>query len=235
MASCRIEQEQCGILHVAALLERDTDISARQARSLGIDCSPDVGAFLPVWEAEEAEHTALRFLLAHQTYTHPQSRPKAIPLRRRRVARVPLRALRCLPQVGFVFCALGAAAEYVTIVTYSELAGAVEHPVAASLIHDIARQEGRHLAFFLAAARARGVAMSPASGRLARRALEVLWEPVGVPSLGLSAWRTIFARFLERDHLRTRVQVMDRVVDTIPHLAGLNLMSNFLRAHAPSP
>jgi len=236
LASCRIDEELCGILHVAALLEQDTDISARQARSLGIDCAPDVAEFLPVWESEEAEHArALRFLLAHQTYAHPQPRPKAIPLRRRWVARVPLTALRRLPQVGFVFCALAAAAEYVTIVTYMELAGVVEHPAAASLIRDIARQEGRHFAFFLAAARARGAALSPASGRLARRALEVLWEPVGVPSLGLPAWRAIFARFLERDDLRTRVQVMDRVVDTIPHLAGLYLMSDFLRERAPSP
>lgn len=236
MSSCRIDEELCGILHAAALLEQDTDISARQARSLGIDRSLDVAEFLPVWEAEEAEHArALRFLLAHQTYRHPRPRPKAIPLRRRWVARVPVTALRRLPQVEFVFCALGAAAEYVTIVTYTELARLVEHPAATSLIRDIARQEGRHFAFFLAAARARGVAMSPTSGRLARHALAFLWEPIGVPSLGFPAWRALFARFLERDDLRTRIQVMDRVVDTIPHLAGLDLMSNFLRERAPSP
>ena len=234
LSSCRVDEELCRILHVVALLEQDTEISARQARSLGIDRAHDIELFLPRWEREEAEHArAVRFLLADQTYAAPQPRPKAIPLRRRGVALIPLTAFRRLPQTGLVFCTLGAAAEYVTIVTYTELARDAGPPALVSLLRSIARQEGRHFAFFLAAARARAAAMSSVNGRLARRALASLWEPVGLPSLGLPAWTTLFGRFLDDENFRSRVRVMDRVVDTIPHLAGLELMSTFLREGVP--
>lgn len=236
LSACRLDEEFCRILHVVALLEEDTAISTRQARSLGIDRAGDLAAFLPSWEREEAEHArALRFLLAPQMYSRPPRRSNAISLRRRAVALVPAAPFRCLPQTGLVFCALGAAAEYVTIVTYTEFARSVEQPAVALLLRAIARQEGRHFAFFLAAARARADVMSSMHGSLARKALASLWEPVGVPSLGLSAWRTVFARLLERADFRARVQRMDQVVDSIPHLGGLQLMSTFMRENIPSP
>jgi hypothetical protein len=236
LSPCRLDEEFCRLLHVVALLEEDTAISTRQARSLGIDRDSDIAAFLPSWEREEAEHArALRFLLAQQTYCRPPRRSTAIPLRRRAVALVPASPFRRLPQTGLVYSALGAAAEYVTIVTYTEFARSVEQPAVAALLRAIARQEGRHFAFFLAAARVRAEAMSSLHGRLARRALASLWEPVGVPSLGLPAWRRVFARLLERADFRARVQRMDHVVDSIPHLAGLQLMTTFMREEIPSP
>jgi hypothetical protein len=123
---------------------------------------------------------------------------------------------------------MGAAAEYVTMVTYGELARTAEADVA-SLLQSIARQEGRHFAFFLAAARTRGSSMSERSGLVARRLFTRLWRPPGVPSIGLPAWQSVFAPFLANNHFRDRVQHMDRVVDTIPHLDGMNLMQTFLR------
>jgi hypothetical protein len=220
----------CRLLYTVALLEEDTSISAQQARALGIDRSPDMAAFLPVWEQEEAEHArALRFLLPKQTSNFPQPRPKTILFRRRCIARLPASAFHHLPQTELVYCALGAAGEYVTMVSYTELAKTIEQPPVASLVRSITRQEGRHFAFFLAAARVRAEAMSTLNGVLARRVLDSIWEPVGVPSIGLTAWRTIFARLLANEEFRVRVEAMDRVVDTIPHLGGLNLMRNFLR------
>lgn len=124
---------------------------------------------------------------------------------------------------------MGAAAEYVTIVTYAELARTAAESDVASLLHSITRQEGRHLAFFLAAARARASSMSGRSGLVARRLFNRLWRPPGVPSIGLSAWQSVFAPFLDSEHFRERVQRMDRIVDTIPHLGGMNLMQTFLR------
>ena len=235
LASCRLEEEFCRVLQVVALLEEDTAISARQARSLGIDRASDIASFLPAWEQEEAEHArAIRFLLAPQSYTPVRPRSAAIPLRRRLLAHVPATAFRRFPQPAFVYCALGAAAEYVTIATYLEFAATVEQPAVVSMLRAIARQEGRHFAFFLAAARARAEMMSTTSGRVARRALVSLWEPVGVPSLGLPAWRTAFDRLLERAEFRARVERMDRVVDSIPHLSGLQLMHTFMRENVPT-
>lgn len=231
LARSRVDPELCRTLHVAALLEQDTDITAHQTRALGLDRAADVAAFLPVWEAEEAEHArALRSLLAYQRYAVPERRPAAIPRRRRWVARVPASAVGRLPATGLVYCALGAAAEYVTILTYTELGREVDDPVVGALLRAITRQEGRHFAFFLAAARERAAAMSSANGRIARRALVALWEPVGVPSLGIDAWHAQLGCRLAGPAFRARVEGMDRVVDSIPHLGGLHLMATFLRA-----
>lgn len=235
LARSHLDPELCRTLHVAALLEQDTEITVRQTRALGLDRVDDVAAFLPVWEAEEAEHArALRWLLSHQRYRPPQPRPAAIPRRRRLVARVPASALGRLPSTGLVYCALGAAAEYLTILTYTEVTREVDDPAVGALLQDITRQEGRHFAFFLAAARARADAISPMSGRLARRALVAVWEPVGVPSLGVDAWTAQFGRLLGNARFRARIEGMDRVVDSIPHLDGLHLMETFLRERVPT-
>jgi rubrerythrin len=234
LSSCKLDEDISRILHAAALLEEDTAISSRQARSLGIDRSPDMAAFLTPWEQEEAEHArALRFLLAQQAYHPLRTTPTVVPFRRRCVARLPATALHRLPQTDLIFCALGAASEYVVVVTYTELAKRVQHPAAVSLLRAIARQEGRHFAFFLAAARHRAEALSTINGFLARKAFTSIWEPVGVPSLGLPTWRAVFAPLLANGDFCARVEVMDRVIDTIPHLGGLHLMENFLRDCTP--
>ena len=234
LSTGELDQELCQILHTVAVLEDDTALSACQARSLGIDRARDIAGFLPVWEREEAEHArALRFVLASQIYDLPSTPPKANLVRRRLMALLPTTSLRHFPPTELVYCALGAAGEYATIVSYTELAKTVEQPAIASLLRSITRQEGRHFAFFLAAAQVRAKSMSSLNGALARRLLDTLWQPVGVPSLGLAAWRTIFVRLLADEDFRVRVEGMDRIVDMIPYLGGLNLMGNFLRDHAP--
>lgn len=229
LAACRVDADLARILHAAAVLEQDTGITGSQARALGLERPRDLAGFLGVWEAEEAEHArALRFLLTHQAYAVPPERPASIPRRRHRLARVPLGLLGRAPQTPFVFCVLGAAAEYVAIVIYSALARVTDDAAAASLLRAIARQEARHFAFFLAAARVRGDDLSSVGGGIARRALAAVWEPVGVPSLGADAWEAAFGSLLARPDVGGRVAGMDRIVDTIPHLAGLELMAGFL-------
>jgi hypothetical protein len=114
-------------------------------------------------------------------------------------------------------------------VSYTELAKLVEQPAVVSLLRAITRQERGHFAFFLAAARARAETMSRFNGLRARRILGSVWEPVGVPSLGIPLWRTIFAPLVRNADFCARLEGMDRVVDTIPHLEGLNLMRTFLQ------
>lgn len=229
LAQARLAPGLARILHVAALLEEDTAITTRQGSSLGIDRVDDLAVFLPQWALEEAEHgRALRALLAHRAYEPPACRPASVPHRRRLLARVPLHLLGHVPSVPFVFCVLGAAAEYVATSLYAELAGRAEASEVEQLLRSIARQEARHFAFFLAAARLRGEAMSEWEGRASRRVLGAVWEPIGVPTLGRAAWLEVFAAWLDDEHLRHRLEMMDRVVDSVPHLAGMRLMGTFL-------
>lgn len=235
LRDCRLDDELAQHFRVAAVLEEDTAISASQARHLGIDRSPDLAAFLAAWEREEAEHgRALRHLLAGGgCHDDPTIRAAVTETRRQRLAARPARVLGRFPPTTLVFCALGAAGEYLAIVSYNELAGRAGNPAVAQLVRAITRQEGRHMAFFLAAARARGHGMSSAGARVSRRAMARLWRPLGVASLGPAAWHSLYGSWLADDHFAARLEGMDRVVDSIAPLAGLNLMRNFLRASSP--
>jgi rubrerythrin len=232
--AARIDPPVSRILHVVAELEADTAITTRHAHTLGIDRADDVAAFLPQWAAEEAEHArAITILLGRQTYDPPVPAPPVIERRRRLVSHVPRQAIGRLRATGLVYCTLGAAAEYVTVVIYRELVTMVDDRAVAELLRGITRQERRHCAFFLSAARRRAREISPAEARLARWVLRAMWEPPGVPSLGLAAWRDAFAPFLDDRTLRARVVEMDRIVGTIPHLEGLHLMRDFLAEQVP--
>ena len=234
LSGARLDPRVSRLLHVVAELEADTSITTRHAHTLGIDRATDVAAFLPQWAAEEAEHArAIRVLLRHQTYDPPRTASPSIQRHRRLVARVPRQMLGRLRATGLVYCTLGAAAEYVTVVVYRELVAMVDDPSVASLLREITRQERRHCAFLLAAARERGSALSPGEARLTRWVLTRMWEPPGVPSLGIDVWRDAFAPLIDDATLRARVEKMDRIVDTIPHLAGMHLMGRFLTERVP--
>jgi hypothetical protein len=234
LGACRLDGPMSGVLRVAAVLEADTSISARQARALGLDRAQDLAAFLPVWEAEEAEHgRALRRLVEDLPGSSSPARPARIAARRRGQALVPLRVLGRVRPVGTVFCTLAAAAEYVAIVIYDEMARVADDPDVVALLRSVIHQEGRHLAFFLAAAKLRAGPMSDLEGRVARRLMTASWTPVGMASLGADRWWTTIGPLLERPPVRRRVRRMDRVVDAVPHLSGLELMGSFLGSHPP--
>jgi len=232
--AAHVDPQVCRVLHVVAQLEADTAITTQHARTLGIDRAGDVAAFLPQWAAEEAEHArAICDLLSHQRYEPPVAAPAAIARRRRLVARLPRQLFGRLRGTGLLYCTLGAAAEYVTVIVYRELLAMVDDPAVAELLRAITRQERRHCAFFLTAARKRAQEISSIEARLTRRVLAQIWEPPGVPSLGIDAWRDAFAPFIDDVQLRARVEEVDRIVDTIPHLAGMQLMQRFLEERVP--
>lgn len=232
LAACWLDEDVARLLAVAVLLEEDTAISAAQARALGLDRAPDMAVFLTAWEEEEAEHArALRCLTAGHVGGRPPSRPAGNSLKRHGQALVPARLLGRFGPVGVAFCTLGAAAEYVAIVIYTELAKATADPAAAALLRAIIRQEGRHLGFFLAAAQQRAAGMPLHEQRLARWLVARLWTPVGMATLGTDRWWDQIGPLLEQPEVRARVQRMDRVVDAVPHLVGLGLMGGLLAAH----
>lgn len=231
LATCQLDDDVARLLAVAVLLEEDTAISAAQARALGLDRASDMAAFLTAWEEEEAEHgRALRCLTAGHVVGRPPTRPASSSVRRHGQALVPARLLGRFGPVGVTFCTLGAAAEYVAIIVYTELAKATADPTVVALLRSVIRQEGRHLGFFLAAAQYRAATMPSHEQRLARSLVAHLWSPIGMATLGTEQWWDEIGPLLERPRVRERVVGMDRVVDAVPHLAGLGLMGSFLSA-----
>lgn len=220
------------VLAVAALLEQDTSISADQTRALGLDRAADIATFLPIWEAEEAEHArVLRYLTSAAPSSRPPPRPAVTVIRRRGQALVPAQLLGRWEPVGVAFCTLGAAAEYVATVLYTELATITDDPELEALLRAIVRQEGRHLAFFTAAARRRARSMSWLEQRAVRSLVRSVWTPVGMASLGARRWWATIGPILDQPGVRDRIRRMDRVVDRIDHLDGLDLMGSFLASY----
>lgn len=56
-----------------------------------------------------------------------------------------------------------------------------------------------------------------------------MWEPIGVPSLGRPVWERLFGEWMRDEDFVARITMMDRVVDSIPHLCELHLMESFLQ------
>lgn len=147
---------------------------------------PIIAAFVDVWQAEEAEHSAAigRFLDHYATQrgvTVPSAQPSPaskIPAYEKIVARIggPVGRLAAAAHMTW-----GAANELLTMNGYRMLAGQVEtdHPMLADLLRRIAAQESRHYSFYLLQAEWR-----LASNRLARtvipRIMDGSWTPVGV-------------------------------------------------------
>lgn len=227
----RVDPALARVLHVAALLERDTAFTVEHARSFGLQRTDDLATFLPLWDTEEREHAlAFEALLAQQTYEPPPAAPATISTRRHLAASLPLGLVGRARPVGFLFCVLGAAAEYLATAVYSMLARQATDATVRRLVHEVSRQEARHFAFFLAAAERRGAAMTGVEGAIARRVLAAVWEPIGVPTLGREGWWRLFGDWVTDAHFRDRMLMVDRVIGDLPHLGGCQLMADFVAA-----
>lgn len=95
-------------------------------------------------------------------------------------------------------------------------------------------EHGRALHFLLGHQQYTPPEAAPASISRRRRALSrlpltAMWEPIGVPSLGRPVWERLFGEWMHDEDFVARIRMMDRVVDSIPHLRELHLMETFLQ------
>lgn len=194
---------------------------------------PALTTFLTCWSFEEHWHGEAigRVLAAHD---EPAGAARVAATRRRRDGWRPpafaaLSALfGSLPAVHMTW---GAVNEWTTQAGYALLARRAGHPVLAGLLRRIMRQEGRHIDVYSTEARRR-LAASARARRLTRFALRRFWTPVGA---GVMPDREV--RFLVRhlfageEGVATAARI-DRRIDALPGLAGLQLVTGAVRAAA---
>ncbi len=190
---------------------------------------PDLTAFLTFWNYEEHWHgeAIARVLDAH----HEQSgAPRIAATRSQLPRRDGLRPLAfqvasaLTPHVVAVHMTWGAVNEWTTQAAYARLAAKADHPVLTDLLRRIMRQEGRHIDFYSSRARDR-LEASPAARRLTRWALRRWWAPVGsgvMPAEEVQFLARYLFGGLEGAQAAARI---DRRVDRLPGLAGLNLLA----------
>ncbi|MGA3148764.1 MAG: ferritin-like domain-containing protein, partial [Acidimicrobiales bacterium] len=197
---------------------------------------PEVTSFLTLWNYEEFWHgEAIAEVLEAHDECAGSGRIAALRQRLpRREAWKPLTfqlGSALTPHLTAVHMTWGAVNEWTTQAAYARLAKLADHPTLTVLLRRVMRQEGRHIDFYAAQARSR-LAHSRAAQRLTRWALRHFWAPVGsgvIPDQEVDFLRSYL--FGDDDGLSVADRI-DRRVDRLPGLGGLNLLRGAVSAAA---
>ena len=193
---------------------------------------PEMTTFLTFWNYEEYWHGEAigRVLEAHDEHAGPD---RIEPMRARitrKEAVAPLTSMAmsaAIKDFSAVHMTWGAINEWTTQAGYSRLAQRANHPVLSDLLKRIMRQEGRHIDFYATQARAR-LAGSKAARRITRLALRKFWRPVGSGVMPKRETRFLIDYLFEGEEGRSMAERIDRRIDGLPGLGGLNLISGSL-------
>ncbi len=188
---------------------------------------PQFTAFLTLWNYEEYWHgQALGRVLA--MHDRPAHDPRLIAMRswnHKTLARSPLvfwtlgQAVRRFPAVHMTF---GAINEWTANAAYNRLAKIADHPALTELLGRIMRQEGRHAAYYAAAAR--DMLEDRRAQKVTSWFLRHEWAPVGngdVPKIETSFATAYLFGSGEGAALIDRVEER---IDALPGLHGLGLV-----------
>lgn len=192
---------------------------------------PDVTSFLSCWAFEELWHgEAIAAVLA--AHGEVSGRTRVESMRRRLGVKERLRPLGMMVGSALagrdfvaVHMAWGAINEWTTQAGYAQLARKAGSPVLQTLLKRIMRQEGRHIDFYASQAemRLRG---SRRARRLTRFALDRLWSPVGSSVMPEQDTRHLAGHLFGDDDGLVAVQRIDRRIDRLPGLAGMQLLED---------
>jgi hypothetical protein len=198
---------------------------------------PRVTGFLNMWVYQEFWHgEALAAVLA--AHGEPSGDERVGAARARLGARDRIRPL-LMALGGWIggsdFTAVhmtwGAVNEWTTQSGYARLSKLAGRPVLSELLKRIMRQEGGHIDFYAGEA-ARRLSESKRARRLTRGALRRFWAPVGSGVMP-EAEVHFLARYLFGGPTgRAAAQRIDRQIDRLPGLGGLELVE---QAVAPGP
>jgi hypothetical protein len=197
---------------------------------------PDVTAFLTLWNYEEHWHgEALAEVL--RAHDEPAGTPRVAAMRHRLGARINASPLlwMAFSSVSRHFLAVhmtfGVINEWTTQAGYARLSALAGHDVLSELLRRIMRQEGRHIDYYLTQAR-RLLDRAPGARHATRRMLRTAWSPVGAKVMPPDETRHLVRTLFADEPGRAIAERIDRRIDALPGLAGLDLMDRSLRRYA---
>jgi hypothetical protein len=103
--------------------------------------------------------------------------------------------------------------------------------VLSELLRRIMRQEGRHIDYYLTQARCL-LERAPAARRATRRMLRTVWSPVGAGVMPPAETGHVIRTLFGDEPGRAMAARIDRRIDGLPGLDGLQLMDRSLRRYA---
>ncbi|GAA1594315.1 ferritin-like domain-containing protein [Kribbella hippodromi] len=194
---------------------------------------PEITTFLTMWNYEEYWHGEVldQVLELHDIPTGPEH-TRAMRKRlgwRDRVSPIvqSLLANAIGPDFVATHMAWGAINEWCTHAGYSRFVAVEQHPLLTELLHRIAKQETRHIAFYNSQARQR-LEHSTRAQHITRFALQHKWGIVGSTVMPEDDVRHLLTYLFGGPDGRTAAQRIDAKIDTLPGQSGLHLVEHQL-------
>jgi len=133
-----------------------------------------------------------------------------------------------------VSLAWGAVNEWTTQAGYMRVAARADHPTLTALVRRIAKQEGRHIDFYVTEATAR-LQHSTAAQKVTRFALAHRWSPVGSGIMPKAETDHLIRHLFAGEEGLSMARRIDRRIDRLPGLCGLGLIETARRAPLMAP
>jgi hypothetical protein len=217
-------------------VEQHTTCYMRNLLNTKAHDDPEITEFLTLWNFEEHWHgEALADVL--RAHGEPGGAPRVAAMRERlrnRIGNSPLVWL------GFssltkhflaVHMTFGVINEWTTQAGYARLSALAGNETLSELLRRIKRQEGRHIDYYLTEAR-KYLGVGSGAQRTARLILRTLWRPVGATVMPETETAHMIRTLFSGDAGRSVAGRIDRRIDNLPGLDGLDLIEGVLRRYA---
>ncbi|ARC58065.1 hypothetical protein AS850_13360 [Frondihabitans sp. 762G35] len=193
----------------------------------------DISTFMTMWNREEFWHgEALGAVLEVHGITVDYDALRASRLKLGWRDRLdPIKQSMLGKIVGSDFVAVhmswGAANEWSAVSAYKRMADLETDPVLGELLRRIARQEARHVAFYVSQARAR-LEKSARAQKLTRLLLSKFWAPVGSSIMERDDVQFVFGQIMSGPDGRREMRKLDNNIASLPGMKGLTIFEKAL-------
>jgi hypothetical protein len=188
----------------------------------------DVSTFMTMWNREEFWHgEALAAVLEVHGITVDYDALKASRLKLGwRDKLDPIKQSLLGKFVGRDFVAVhmswGAANEWSAVTAYKRMAELESDPVLGELLRRIAKQETRHVAFYVSQARER-LLRSTKAQKLTRLLLSKFWAPVGSSIMDRTEIQFVMNKLMGGGEGRKAATELDKHISSLPGMKGLQI------------
>lgn len=187
---------------------------------------PAITSFLTMWAYEEFWHGEAigKVLRAHGEIA---GRDRVRTVRQRVAGRFgglgTMLTSMATEHIVTVSLTWGAVNEWSTQAGYTRIAARAQHPVLTELARRIAKQEGRHIDFYVSQATER-LEASRAARRITRFALTHKWATVGSGIMPPAETDHVVRHLFSGDDGLALARRIDRRIDRLPGLSGMALI-----------
>jgi len=221
------------VLRYMADVEYHTVCYTRDLLTTPSHKEPEIATFMTMWNREEFWHgEALAAVLAKHNIIVDYDQLKANRLKLGwRDFFDPIKQGMLGKIVGKDFVAVhmswGAANEWSAVTAYKRMAELEGDPVLGELLKRIAKQETKHVAFYVSQARER-LSDSVRAQKLTRTLLSKFWAPVGSSISDREDTIFVFDRLMNGEEGRKAVKQLDNHISSLPGMNDLNIFEKAL-------